>query len=112
MTFGYNVRAAFEESTAEVIDHTKSLPANLIKKREEPEVHTHTRLRHTPRKREAFDTMTGAGSVLSVLKCYRSFCCKHDIQFSTTISVRLDNSVKRRQSLFIRSLCRGRHVVN
>jgi hypothetical protein len=81
MTFGYNAGAAFGESTAEVIDHTKILPASLINKREEPEVYAYTRLHHTPRKREAFDTMTGAGSVLSVLKCYRSFCCKHDIQY-------------------------------
>ncbi|EXJ76155.1 uncharacterized protein A1O5_00663 [Cladophialophora psammophila CBS 110553] len=37
MTFGYNADAAFGQSTAEVIDHAKSLLANLIDKREEAE---------------------------------------------------------------------------
>ncbi|KAK7932936.1 hypothetical protein LTR80_011555 [Exophiala xenobiotica] len=37
MTFGYNAAAAFGQSTAEVIDHAKSLLASLGDKREEPE---------------------------------------------------------------------------
>jgi len=38
MTFGYNAAAAFGQSTAEVIDHAKSLLTSLVDKREEPEV--------------------------------------------------------------------------
>ena len=38
MTFGYNAAAAFGQSTAEVIDHAKSLLASLVDKREKPEV--------------------------------------------------------------------------
>jgi hypothetical protein len=38
LTFGYNAAAAFSESTAEVIDHAKSLLASLVDKRDEPEV--------------------------------------------------------------------------
>ena len=38
MTFGYNADAAFGQSTAEVVDHAKSLLASLVDKREEPEV--------------------------------------------------------------------------
>lgn len=37
MTFGY-AAAAFRQSTAEVIDHAKSLLSSLVDKREEPEV--------------------------------------------------------------------------
>jgi hypothetical protein len=39
MTFDYNADAAFAQSTAEVIDHAKSLLSSLVDKREEPEVH-------------------------------------------------------------------------
>ena len=39
LSFGYNAAAAFSESTAEVIDHAKSLLASLVDKREEAEVH-------------------------------------------------------------------------
>ena len=39
LTFGYNTAAAFSESTAEVIDHAKSLLARLVDKRDEPEVY-------------------------------------------------------------------------
>ena len=39
LTFGYNAAAAFSESTAEVIDHAKSLLDSLVDKREEAEVH-------------------------------------------------------------------------
>jgi hypothetical protein len=38
MTFGYNADAAFGQSTAEVIDHAKSLLSSLVDKREEPDV--------------------------------------------------------------------------
>lgn len=38
MTFGYNAAAAFGRSTAEVIDHAKSLLTSLVDKREELEV--------------------------------------------------------------------------
>lgn len=38
MTFGYNADAAFGQSTAEILDHAKSLLASLMDKREEPEV--------------------------------------------------------------------------
>ena len=38
LTFGYNAAAAFSDSTAEVIDHAKSLLASLVDKREEAEV--------------------------------------------------------------------------
>jgi len=38
MTFGYNAAVAFGQSTAEVIDHAKSLLASLVDKREELEV--------------------------------------------------------------------------
>ena len=38
MTFGYNADAAFGQSTAEIVDHAKSLLASLVDKREEPEV--------------------------------------------------------------------------
>lgn len=40
MTFGYNADAAFGQSTAEIIDHAKSLLASLVDKREEAdEIH-------------------------------------------------------------------------
>jgi hypothetical protein len=39
MTFGYNAALAFGQSTAEVIDHAKSLLSSLVDKREETEVH-------------------------------------------------------------------------
>jgi hypothetical protein len=35
LTFGYNAAAAFGHSTADVIDHAKSLLSSLIDKREE-----------------------------------------------------------------------------
>ena len=38
MTLGYNADAAFGQSTAEVMDHAKSLLSSLVDKREEPEV--------------------------------------------------------------------------
>jgi hypothetical protein len=38
MTFGYNANAAFGQSTAEVVDHAKSLLVSLLDKREDPEV--------------------------------------------------------------------------
>src|ERR1700712_2200590 len=38
MTFGYNADAAFGQSTAEIVDHAKSLLASLVDKREEPQV--------------------------------------------------------------------------
>jgi hypothetical protein len=38
MTFGYNAAGAFVQSTAEIIDHAKSLLASLVDKREESEV--------------------------------------------------------------------------
>ena len=38
MTFGYNANAAFGQSTAEIVDHAKSLLASLVDKREGPEV--------------------------------------------------------------------------
>jgi hypothetical protein len=34
MTFSYNADAAFEQSTAEIANHTKSLLASLMNKRE------------------------------------------------------------------------------
>jgi len=37
MTFGYNAAAAFGQSTAEVIDHAKSLLTSLVDRREELE---------------------------------------------------------------------------
>ncbi|KAJ9607048.1 hypothetical protein H2200_008120 [Cladophialophora chaetospira] len=37
MTFGYNAHAAFGQSTAEILDHAKSLLTSLVDKREEPE---------------------------------------------------------------------------
>ncbi|EXJ89617.1 hypothetical protein A1O3_02684 [Capronia epimyces CBS 606.96] len=37
MTFGYNAAMALGQSTAEVIDHARSLLASLVDKREEPE---------------------------------------------------------------------------
>ncbi|KAK5525413.1 hypothetical protein LTR07_002565 [Exophiala xenobiotica] len=36
MTFGYNADVAFGQSTAEILDHAKSLLASLVDKREEP----------------------------------------------------------------------------
>ncbi len=36
MTFGYNADVGFGQSTAEIIDHAKSLLASLVDKREEP----------------------------------------------------------------------------
>jgi hypothetical protein len=45
MTFSYNATAAFGHSTAEVIDHAKSLLASLIDKRDEPEVTIHEKSR-------------------------------------------------------------------
>ena len=38
MTFGYNAAAAFGQSTADVMDHAKSLLSSLIDKRDEAEV--------------------------------------------------------------------------
>jgi hypothetical protein len=38
LTFGYYTAAAFSESTAEVINHAKSLLTSLVDKREEVEV--------------------------------------------------------------------------
>jgi hypothetical protein len=38
MTFGYNANAAFGQSTAEVVDHAKSLLVSLVDKREDSEV--------------------------------------------------------------------------
>ena len=38
MTFGYNANAAFGQSTAEVVDHAKSLLVSLLDKRENSEV--------------------------------------------------------------------------
>ena len=38
MTFGYDAKAAFGQSTAEVVDHAKSLLVDLVDKRENPEV--------------------------------------------------------------------------
>ena len=38
MTFGYNADVTFSKSTAEIIDHAKSLLTSLVDKREEPEV--------------------------------------------------------------------------
>lgn len=38
MTFGYNADAAFGQSTADIIDHAKSLLSGLKDKREEAEV--------------------------------------------------------------------------
>ena len=38
MTFGYDANAAFGQSTAEVVDHAKSLLVDLVDKRENPEV--------------------------------------------------------------------------
>lgn len=38
MIFGYNAEVAFGRSTAEIVDHTKSLLAYLVEKREESEV--------------------------------------------------------------------------
>jgi hypothetical protein len=38
MTFGYNAAAAFGQSTADIIDHAKSLLTSLVDKREESEV--------------------------------------------------------------------------
>ncbi|KIV81250.1 hypothetical protein PV11_03450 [Exophiala sideris] len=37
MTFGYNADSALEQSTAEIMDHAKSLLASLVDKREERE---------------------------------------------------------------------------
>jgi hypothetical protein len=42
MTFGHNADAAFGQSTAEVVDHAKSLLASLVDKREEQEVQNRT----------------------------------------------------------------------
>ncbi|KAI9887902.1 MAG: hypothetical protein M1823_000290 [Watsoniomyces obsoletus] len=44
MTFGYDAAAAFSKSTAEVIDHAKSLLASLVDKREETEALLQARL--------------------------------------------------------------------
>jgi hypothetical protein len=38
MTFGYNADVAFGQSTADIIDHAKSLLTSLAHKREESEV--------------------------------------------------------------------------
>ena len=38
MTFGYNADAAFGNTTAEIIDHAKSLLSSLVDKREEDDV--------------------------------------------------------------------------
>jgi hypothetical protein len=43
MTFGYNADAAFRQSTAEVVDHAKSLLASLVDKREQPELPSRTK---------------------------------------------------------------------
>jgi hypothetical protein len=45
LTFGYDAATAFFESTAEVIDHAKSLLASLVDKREEAEVYIRLRVR-------------------------------------------------------------------
>ena len=42
MTLGHNADAAFGQSTAEVVDHAKSLLASLVDEREEPEVQNRT----------------------------------------------------------------------
>lgn len=47
MTFGYNAAAAFGQSTAEVIDHAKSLLSSLIDKRDKPEVTIREKSRKT-----------------------------------------------------------------
>ena len=38
MTFGYNADVAFGNTTADIIDHAKSLLSSLIDKREEDDV--------------------------------------------------------------------------
>ena len=38
MTFGYNADAAFGGTTADIIDHAKSLLSSLVDKREEDDV--------------------------------------------------------------------------
>ena len=38
MTFGYNADAAFGNTTADIIDHARSLLSGLIDKREEDDV--------------------------------------------------------------------------
>ncbi len=38
MTFGYNAHAAFGNTTADIIDHAKSLLSSLVDKREEDHV--------------------------------------------------------------------------
>lgn len=38
MTFGYNANAAFGNTTAEILDHAKSLLSGLVDKREEDDV--------------------------------------------------------------------------
>jgi hypothetical protein len=38
LTFGYNADAAFGQSTAEIVDHAKSLLSSLVDKREEQDV--------------------------------------------------------------------------
>ena len=43
MTFGYNAKAAFGQSTAEVLDHAKSLLASLVDEREGTEVQYRTK---------------------------------------------------------------------
>lgn len=45
MTFSYDAAAAFGQSTAEVIDHAKSLLTSLVDKREEPEVQNNGEVR-------------------------------------------------------------------
>lgn len=39
MTFGYNADAVFGNTTAEIIDHAKSLLSSLVDRREEDDVH-------------------------------------------------------------------------
>ena len=38
MTFGYNADAAFGNTTAEIVDHAKSLLSSLVDRREEDDV--------------------------------------------------------------------------
>jgi hypothetical protein len=38
LTFGYNATAAFSQSTADVVDHAKSLLSSLVDKRDDEHV--------------------------------------------------------------------------
>ncbi|KAK5054617.1 hypothetical protein LTR84_001508 [Exophiala bonariae] len=57
LTFGYNAAAAFGHSTAEIIDHAKSLLISLIDKREESEALLQARL--DPRYQQIKDSTLG-----------------------------------------------------